>query len=59
MPKLIRVQDSVYDELANYGKWQETMSDIIARLLRESGRSRRDSDDSLSSSINGDVIRPK
>jgi len=58
MPKLIRVQDSVYNELANYGRWQETMSDIIARLLRESRISKVPSEGSLRSS-NGGVLEPK
>ncbi len=55
MPKLIRVNDSVYQELANYGKWQETMSDIIARLLRES----RLSGCPGSSSTNGGTTKPQ
>jgi predicted CopG family antitoxin len=37
MVKLIRIQDSTYYELANYGKWSDTMDDIITRLLK-SGR---------------------
>jgi predicted CopG family antitoxin len=57
MPKLIRVNDSVYRELANYGKWQETMSDIIARLLLESRGSRISSESNLDSSTNRGGIR--
>jgi len=37
MTKLIRVNHLPYEKLAKYGKWSDTMDDIIARLL-ETGR---------------------
>lgn len=35
MAKLIRVDDSTYKELGEYGHWNDTMDSIIWRLLQE------------------------
>jgi hypothetical protein len=35
MVKLIRVSDSTYKELGDFGKWSDTMDSLIVRLLNE------------------------
>lgn len=35
MPKLIRLEDSTYKELGQYGRWEDTMDTIVRRLLQE------------------------
>jgi hypothetical protein len=35
MSKLIRLEDSTYKELSQYGRWEDTMDTIIRRLLQE------------------------
>jgi hypothetical protein len=35
MPKLIRLEESTYKELGQYGRWEDTMDTIVRRLLQE------------------------
>ena len=33
MVKFVRISDSTYKELSEYGKWSDTMDSLILRLL--------------------------
>lgn len=35
MSKVIRLEDSTYDELGRFGHWSDTMDSIIRRLLEQ------------------------
>ena len=35
MPKLIRLEDTTYKELGQYGRWEDTMDTIVRRLIQE------------------------
>ena len=35
MSKVIRLEDSIYDELGRFGHWSDTMDSIIQRLLEQ------------------------
>jgi hypothetical protein len=41
MSKVIRLEDSTYDELGRFGHWSDTMDSIIRRLLEQAQKQKQ------------------
>jgi hypothetical protein len=43
MTHVIRIKDETFEELTRRGKWQDTMDNIISRVLKQAATSKKGS----------------